>query len=278
MVQKEEIRVFQGKKAAKLNKLVLMALFENGSLSPFKIAKKVAALDVERAKKDLYHEAQKINSVLSRRNGRLSDLANKEFIEKTEDGFSLTFNKGFCTALLCYKQIPKPSFPEQNKTLKVFPELKQIIELTRKYYPETEIEDLEEIKTISQNLLKKGLNFEVISNNEFNEYFMREQENLYLHKIKNRKYDNKRSTWTSNPEIKELVIQYLTRLMKISQKQLEEATLAIEKFKADFQSNDKTSNGAGGNNACLNKITLPHGKKGKFHVENTTTKQKLRLP
>ena len=245
MVQKEENQVFRGK-ASKLNNLVLMALFENGSLSSFKLAKKVAALDVERAKKDLYHEAQKINSVLSRKKGRLPDLVNKEFIEKSEKGFSLTLNKGFCTALLCYEEIPKPSFPEQSKTLKIFPELRQIIELGRKYYPETEIEDLKEIKAITQNLLKKGLNFEVISNSDFNEYFLREQENLYFNKIKNQKYKNK-STWVSNPEINELIIQFLTRLMKICQKQFEDVNLTMEKLKLDFQSNFKASSGEGNN-------------------------------
>jgi hypothetical protein len=130
--------------------------------------------------------------------------------------------------------------------LKIFPELRQIIELGRKYYPETEIEDLKEMKAITQNLLKKGLNFEVISNNDFNEYFLREQENLYFRKIKNQKYKNK-STWVSNPEINELIIQFLTRLMKICQKQFEDVNLTMEKLKLDFQSNFKASSGEGNN-------------------------------
>lgn len=235
MVQKRENQIFQGTKASKLNKLVLMALFENGCLSPWEIAKKVAERDPERAKKNWYQEAQKINSVLSRKNGRLTDLAYKEFIEKNDKGFSLTFNKGFCAALLCYEQIPKPAFFETNKTLQIFPELKKIIELARKYYPETELEDYKELRNIAQQLLIKGFNLELLSNNEFNEHFLAQQETLYLSKIKN-KQDTKNS-WVSNPEINEVIMQYLSRLQKICENQLADFRSTMEKIRVNSHGN-----------------------------------------
>jgi hypothetical protein len=237
MVQKKDYQVFQGSKAAKINRFVLMALFENGCLSAFEIAKKVAELDPQRAKKNWYHEAQKVNSVLTRRGGRLSDLANKDFIEKREHGYALTSNKGFCTALLFYDQIPKPAIDESNKLFQFFPELKRVIELGKKYYPETELEDYRNLKDITQRLLKKGLNLELLSNAEFNSYFSAEIERHYFNEIKDKK--DVKNSWVSNPEINEAIMQYFSHLEKILEKQLADFHSTIESIRVNSQGNKK---------------------------------------
>jgi hypothetical protein len=234
MVQTKNYQIFQGSKAARMNKFVLMALFENGCLSAFEIAKKVAALDPKRAKRNWYHEAQKINSVLTRRNGRLYDLTSKGFIEKSEKGYTLTFNKGFCTALLCYEQnIPKAAIDESSKVFQIFPELKRVIELAKKYYPEAELEDYKQMKNITQRLAMKGLNLELLSNAEFNNYYSVEMESIYLNEIKDKK--DVKNSWISNPEINEAIMQYLSRLERICEKQLADFHSTMERIRVNSQ-------------------------------------------
>src|SRR4030067_3775475 len=116
--------IFAGKEG-KNNRLILKTLYEKGYLTPWQIANEIANGDPERKpKEDPYHRAQKINSVLVRKNGRLSDLVDQEFLEKTGKGYCLTLNKGFCSALTLYeKEIPLPAIDEATKIDAIIPEL-----------------------------------------------------------------------------------------------------------------------------------------------------------
>ncbi len=240
MVQKREKKLFQGMKAQKINKFVLMALFENGYLTSFEIANKIAVLDPMRAKKNRYQEAQKINSVLCRTNGRLFDLCSKGFIQKSEKRYYLTLNKGFCTALLCYdKTIPTPAIEAPINTLTVFPELAKFLELVKKYSPDFEQGNQTEMlnfREITQRILDKGFDLDNLSNQEFNTYFMDEQETFYLSKNRtSQNKDAKTPNFMSIPEVNEaftaFMNAYTEKIKKIFEKTMFELNSSIENIK-----------------------------------------------
>jgi ribosomal protein S8 len=237
MVQKKKPEIFQGTKASKLNIAMLKVLYENGCLSKWEIAKKIVASNPGRAKKNWYYETQKVNSLLVRKNGRLSDLLRKGFIQEEEKGYTLTFNKGFCSALVFYDKIPKPVIDDTMKVFHVFPELKRLVNLSRKYFPEeAELEDHRKMREITMKLLAKGLNLELISNKEFNEYFLIEQEGAYLKKIEEKQH-GKKNSWLSIPELNEAVMEFLSHLGEIAERQLKEYNLLKEKYRASSISN-----------------------------------------
>jgi hypothetical protein len=112
-----------------------------------------------------------------------------------------------------------------------------VIELGKKYYPETELEDYRNLKDITQRLLKKGLNLELLSNAEFNGYFSAEIESHYFNEIKDKK--DVKNSWVSNPEINEAIMQYFSHLEKILEKQLADFHSTIESIRVNSQGNKK---------------------------------------
>jgi hypothetical protein len=214
-------RIFAGK-GAKNNELALRTLYENGYLSAWKLAKEIAINDPTRKpKEDVYHKAQKIQSVLIRKNGRLADLVEKEYIEKSEKGYCLTFNKGFCAALALYeKDIPKPAIDEATKIDAILPEFKEILDILSRHHPEAVAEMYREMRRITLTLLDKGLDFEKISNRQFNSFFADQYEEFYLEELKNK--DCKEEKWDPPPELKQSIQKFISRLTSIAQKQIKE--------------------------------------------------------
>ena len=233
MVDKKRFEVFHEKKAAKYNKMVLKVLYENGYLSSWELARKIVENDAERQKKNWYHETQKVQSVLVRKNGRLTDLVNKEFIEKTDKGYCLTFNKGFCSALVLYDEIPKPAIDEATKIDAILPELKEILDIVSRLHPEAMFEGYKAMREITIELLEKGLNFESISNREFNRFFADQYEESYLEELKKGKNDEKK--WEAPPELKEATQKFIFRLVAICQKQIKE----LEDLKNSYIQNNQ---------------------------------------
>jgi len=213
--------IFTGKKG-KNNELILKALYEKGYLTPWKIAKEIAIKDLrKKPKANLYHKMQKINSVLVRRNGRLTDLVNNEFVERTDKGYCLTFNKGFCSALYLYeKKIPSPAIDEATKIDAIIPEFKEILGIISKHHPEAISETYVEMREITKKLLDKGLNFEKISNRDFNNFFAGQYQESYLNGLK--KKDDNQKRWDPPPELKEATQKLLSRLMVMVQRQVKE--------------------------------------------------------
>ena len=216
-------KIFAGREG-KYNEAILKALYEKGYLTPWNIAREIAIGDPRRKpKEDPYHKMQKINSVLVRKDGRLSDLVNKEFIEKTERGYCLTFNKGFCTALVLYEEdIPKPAIDETSKIETIFPELKEVIDIISRHYPELIPHEMRES---TSKLLSKGLDFEKISNKEFNVFFDHQFQEQQL-TIDRPKYD-------TPPELKEALLKLISRLMSSAQKEFKK----LEELQNDLSKN-----------------------------------------
>lgn len=214
--------IFAGKEG-KNNRLILKALYEKGYLTPWQIANEIANGDPERKpKEDPYHRAQKINSVLVRKNGRLSDLVDQGFLEKTGKGYCLTFNKGFCSALTIYeKEIPLPAIDEATKIDAIIPELKEILDIIYRHRPEAIFEMYIEMRKITKKLLDKGINFGKISNREFNNFFADQYQELVLAGLKKEKDDNQKR-WDPPPELKEATQKFISRLMIMVQKQVKE--------------------------------------------------------
>lgn len=215
-------KIFTGKQARN-NERILKLLYEKGYLPPWKLAKEMAINDPTRKlKEDVYHKAQKIQSVLIRKNGRLSDLVGRGFIEKSEKGYCLTFNKGFCSALTLYeKEIPLPAIDEAAKIDAIIPELKEILDIIYRHHPEAICEMYMEMREITKKLLGKGLNFEETSNREFNSFFADQYQELFLEGLKKEKDDNQKR-WDPPPELTEAIQKFISRLMSIVQRQVKE--------------------------------------------------------
>lgn len=224
IIEKERFEIFQGKKAAKYNKSILKALYETGYLSSWELARKIAESDPTRAMKDWYHEAQKVQSVLVRKRGRLSDLAEKEFIESTDKGYCLTFNKGFCSALASFKEIPKPAIDETTKIAEFIPEFRKIFDIMSRIYPEEESEHYRIMREITINLLKKGLNFESISNREFNDFLVDQYKESYLAEL------NRGKEREIPPELKEAILELLSRFETACTEQLKAFSFLKNKY------------------------------------------------
>jgi len=239
IVKKERFEIFQGKKAAKYNELILRALYEKGYLSSWELAKKIAESDPARAMKDWYHEAQKVQSVLVRKRGRLSDLVEKEFIEKTDKGYCLTFNKGFCSALVSYKEIPKPAIDETTKVAAFLPEFRKILDIISRIYPEETFEHYGIMREITISLLKKGLNFESISNGEFNDFFADQYKESYLEELKMEKTERKERE--TPPELKEAILDLLSHMEAMLMKQIREYSSLKNKFAESTSTSITTS-------------------------------------
>jgi hypothetical protein len=214
-------KIFSGK-GARNNEFILKLLYENGYMSAWNLAKAIAQIDPTRKpKEDVYHKAQKIQSVLVRKGGRLSDLVAKGYLEKTEKGYCLTFNKGFCSALTLYKEsIPRPAIDEATKIEAIIPEVKQILDIVSQLYPEAVSQMYSEMRGITLGMLDKGLNFEKISNKEFNDFLAPKLEELQLAEIK--KGQNSEKKWEAPPELKEAQKKLVSRLVDIARKQFKE--------------------------------------------------------
>ena len=223
------IEIFKGRKGP-YNKLVLKSLYDNGYLSGWKLARKIAENDPRRRgkKKNWYHEAQKVYSVLVRKGGRLEELSNKEFIEKTDQGYCLTVYKGLCSALTLYENVKEPAIDELSKTYEIFPELKEAMEIISRLYPETLVEKYKVMLRTTKELLDQGWNFDRVTNKQFNEIFnTRFQENS-LRELKEKKEKE------TNPELQELGLKLADRMKKILLEKVKE-------FEKEFDSFEKST-------------------------------------
>jgi hypothetical protein len=224
--------IFKGKEA-KNNRMILKALYEKGYLSAWQIANEIVVNCEKKPTADHYHKAQKINSVLVRKkNGRLADLIKKEFIEKTEKCYCLTFDKGFCSALTLYEEIPKPAIDKATKIAAFLPELRDFLDAMIRYQPQAQIEGLKIMQEITNDLLNKGLNLELISNNEFNRFFAAQYEELQLKELKKaKKIEEKREL---PPELKEASQRFISRLVGIAKQEFKE----LEELSKNYSQSD----------------------------------------
>jgi hypothetical protein len=200
---------------AKYNKLILTTLFVKGHLTVWELANEIAKSELK-PKESLYHKAQKIQSVLIRKKGRLEDLVNTEYLKrKKKKEYYLTMNKGFCTAITLFneKETPESAINIFDDNTSFFaPELKTIFRLFSNISYAQSKERYKEIRKVTTNLLDKGLNFEKISNEEFNNYFNTEGEQVSItlsEEVKNT------TPVEATPELKEAFSNLFTKLIKL---------------------------------------------------------------
>ncbi len=165
-------RIFAGKKR-KYNKMILKALYKSGYLTPWNIAKQIAFEDKKFTDGDWYHKTQKINSVIQRKGGRLSELEKKQYIQNTEKGYRLTIYKGISVALLLFEEIEDSGIDElpillQYMDERLRPGFQETWELYAELYQKKEM--YHELKKAVKMLLEEGLDFDVISDIKFNSY------------------------------------------------------------------------------------------------------------
>lgn len=228
-----ENTIFIGK-GSKNNEAILKLLYEKGCLTPWKIAKELALLDPKKPK-DTYHKAQKIQSVLIRKNGRLDYLVNKEFIKKNEQGFCLTVNKGSCSALVLYgdKPIPKSPMTEFLQIDSLPPELRDFVLILSNMKPEFLKESQKEVQDIAIKLLNQGLNFEKLTNQQFNCYFNAQYEQLQLQRLKTGEKSKGSMEWT--PELRDAANKYIARMVSMLRGQVKELQETMEKYAKEQQ-------------------------------------------
>jgi hypothetical protein len=230
-------KVFAGK-GAKNNELILKLLFEKGYLTPWRIANEIAKHDKKR-KGDIYHKAMSIQSLLIRKNGRLPYLVEKGFVEKNENGYRLTFNKGFCSALTLYKQIPKPAIDEVNEVSAIVPAFRKVLDLLVKQHPQALSEQYKIMQELTLKLLEKGLNLEAISNQEFNNFFADQYQESYVAELKKPK--KKTEKWEPTPELKIAISELMLYFENLLKKQMEEFISLRKKYEASNYGNVSTS-------------------------------------
>jgi hypothetical protein len=228
-----EHKIFAGK-GAKNNELIIKILFEKGSLSAWKIAKELANLDPKKPR-DMYHKAQKIQSVLIRKKGRLEDLVVKGFIQKIRREYSLTFDKGFCSALVLFgdKQIPKPALDEFHNSAILPQELKDFMSILSSYNVFSLQESYREIQGVTISLLEKGLNFEKIPNREFSRFFSDQYEEYSLQLLRDGKKSKANAEWT--PELKEAAQKFITKMSSIVQEKAKELQELSTQYRLDLE-------------------------------------------
>lgn len=193
-----QVGIFQGKKG-KYNKLIFQALHEEGYLSAWQIAKYISKKDSERRKRNWYHETQKVYSVLIRKNGRLEELVNKEYVKKTPRGYRTTYPKGYCLALTLFQdvRIPKIDVFDINLLLQgvkaqyptddvdTYASLKEMLEIYAELYPKEEGYKL--LAKATLGMLGLGLNLDAVGNEDFNRFLETHLENMFRKELKQEK-------------------------------------------------------------------------------------------
>lgn len=234
-----QIGIFNGKKG-RYNKLILKALYEKGMLSAWHIARYIVDETEKKEKKrikDWYHATQKVSSVLARKEGRLQELLAKEFIERTDCGYTLTFNKGLCSALALYERVEKPAieFPR-----KVLPELKELIEIIAQQHPESVVEGYKEMRNTAMALINKGLNIDLITNEQFNLLFQSQMEESFISSMKEKET---REEQKMSPETQERIYRVIAsladRIEKVTLEKLEELRSLQIRYAHSAKQNDE---------------------------------------
>ena len=228
-----ENKIFSGREA-RYNSLIIKTLYKKGALSAFNIAKNIVWYESVGKHTDLHHKYSKVNSVLVRKKGRLPQLQEQEFIKKTENVYLLTF-KGWCSALCLLKEIKEPGFDYLLKYFAIFPEIKKVYEILRKTYPEEEMETYKIFRNITVELLKKGLNFKLITNKEFIDFFNREYQEMSVKALKTEKKGEE--LWKNNPELRAALLEFAEKLNKIVIKEMESFQTIIKKLKNEVGEN-----------------------------------------
>ena len=224
MVVEGQIGIFQGKKG-KYNTLVIKTLYENGCLSAWKIARKIADLQ-GKPKSNWYHVTQKVNSVLTRRNGTLERLLDKEFIEKTKEGYCLTTFKGFCSALTLYTDLKEPAIDWLAKTWEKFPELKEAFDIILRLHPEARVEEYKSALRVTMDLLNQGWNLDTVSNRQFNRIFTDQNNERILQEMKEKKENEEK--WKPNPELQAAIQKFYNRIRGILSDELKQLDREFE--------------------------------------------------
>lgn len=226
------VAIFKGKKGEN-NESILKTLYEKGYLSAWKIARQIAENDPKRARKNWYHETQKVYSVLIRKGGRLEELLGKEFIEKTDQGYCLTIYKGLCSALTLYENVIPPAIDDLSKIEEVFPEFKEMRDIIYRLHPEAQVEQYEIIRRTTKELLVKGLNLDTISNREFNRFWNAQMQESIFRRLKEKKDD--RGKVGANPELREHVSKFLLRIHKELMEQMKDLEKTLNRWKVNQQ-------------------------------------------
>lgn len=222
------IETFKGKKG-KYNKSILKALYENGSLSAWNLAKYIVRNDPKKQKRNWYHETQKVNSVLTRKSGTLDRLSENEYILRKDQNYYLTINKGFCSALTLFEKVKEPAIDDFSEAYKVIPELKEAIEIISRLHPEAMTETYRLMRTATKELLKKGLNFDTISNRQFNVFFNDQMNRISLQELKKEREKKEKSE--PNPELQECALRIMERMKGILLEQIKELDKEFKSFK-----------------------------------------------
>ena len=100
-----------------------------------------------------------------------------------------------------------------------------------KSYPEENLETYKIFHKITIELLKKGLNFNLIPNKEFIDFFNREYQEMSVKLLKSEKKGEE--LWRNNPELRAAFLEFAERINKVAIKELESFQTIIKKLKND---------------------------------------------
>lgn len=242
-----QVGIFQGKKV-KYNKLIFKALHEEGYLSAWQIAKYISKKDPERRKRNWYHEAQKVYSVLIRKNGRLEELVNKEYVQKTPRGYRTTYPKGYCLALTLFQdvRIPKIDVFDINLLLQgakaqyptddvdTYASLKEMLEIYTELYSKEE--GYRVLAKATSALLDLGLNLDALSNEEFRRFLESHLEIMWQKELEQGKTWNKMD---ENPELRKRAFNLMLKLRKKMKEQWKELEKTLDSIEDNLRKLEK---------------------------------------
>jgi hypothetical protein len=192
-----EEQLFTGK-SAKYNILILKILYQKGTLTPWDLSKEIANLTREKSE-NIYHKTQKIQSVLIRKDGRLINLVNRQFLKKTPEGYCLTFSKGVCTALTLFdeEELLKPAINIIPKFENINSGLSIIAHILSNFDPVQFKMSYKHIRILASHIMnKEPLESEILKT----EMMIKENHDLETISEDFRKADIMTNYYSSNPE------------------------------------------------------------------------------
>jgi hypothetical protein len=228
---KIKLGIFEGKKA-KYNEFILRALL-NGPMKAWDIAKYI--YDNKPDKKlseNWYNETQKINSLLTRRNGRLSELIDKEYIIRQNGKYHLTIKGGSVALTLTdsVKSVPSKLFETSQINFKSIPEFgivtpffrvdKELLITMAEVLTETlkKPDFYELVRKTTLRLMENGLNLDKISDENFQALLA----SLTIHKLMKNYFTKQK--YAPNSDFRKTLI----RATKVYSKKLHEASKKIK--------------------------------------------------
>ena len=114
------------------------------------------------------------------------------------------------------------------------PEFRDFLLLLSNLNPDFLKESYKEVQDIAVKLLNQGLNFEKLTNQQFNSYFDAQLELAQLQQLKSGQKSKANTEWT--PELREAANKFIARMVSTLRGQVKELQLLMEKYAEEQQS------------------------------------------